>query len=95
MNPKTVTERLASLSPKQQALLHQQLAEKSITSYELIALSLDKLGITHIYAVSGVPIHATLAACSKVGLRIIGVRHQQAAVMMALAQNQLWLDLIK
>ena len=35
----------------------------------------------------GYPVHGTLAACSKTGIRIIGVRHQQAAVMMALAQN--------
>jgi 2-hydroxyacyl-CoA lyase 1 len=87
MKPKTVTERLASLTPDQQALLHQQLSENTISGHELIALSLEKLGITHIYTISGVPIQGTLAACLKIGIRIIGVHHQQAAVMMALAQN--------
>jgi len=87
MKSKVISERLASLTPEQLKLFQQQLNEKSISGHELVALNLKELGITHIYTISGIPIHGTLAACSEIGIRIIGVRHQQAAVMMALAQN--------
>ena len=87
VNNQTLTERLALLTPEQQGLLRQRLADQTVNGHELIALSLKKLGVTHVYCVTGIPVHGTLAACSKTGIRIIGVRHQQAAVMMALAQN--------
>ena len=87
MNKQTLSERLALLTPEQQDLLRQRLADQAVSGHELIALSLKKLGVTHIYCISGIPVHGTLAACSRTGIRIIGVRHQQAAVMMALAQN--------
>jgi 2-hydroxyacyl-CoA lyase 1 len=87
LNKQTLTERLALLTPEQRDLLRQGLADQTVNGHESIALSLKKLGVTHIYCISGIPVHGTLAACSKIGIRIIGVRHQQAAVMMALAQN--------
>jgi thiamine pyrophosphate-dependent acetolactate synthase large subunit-like protein len=82
-----LTERLALLTPGQQELLKKRFSDQTVSGHELIALSLKKLGVTHIYCVTGIPVHGTLAACSKTGIRIMGVRHQQAAVMMALAQN--------
>lgn len=53
----------------------------------LVAESLKNLGVTHVYCVAGTPIRETFAMCARLGIRPIGVRHQQAGVMMALAQN--------
>jgi len=55
--------------------------------HTLVAHSLKNLGVTHVYCVSGTPIRETFAACANVGIRPIGVRHQQSGVMMATAQN--------
>lgn len=58
-----------------------------VDGHRLIARTLKQLGVTHVYGVSGTPIRETLPACSHVGMRPIGVHHQQAAIMMALAHN--------
>ena len=58
-----------------------------IDGHALVAGCLKELGVTHAYGVSGTPIRETLAACLKAGIRQIGVRNQQAGVMMATAQN--------
>jgi 2-hydroxyacyl-CoA lyase 1 len=55
--------------------------------HTLVAQTLKSLGITHAYCVSGTPIRETFAKCFDLGIRPIGVRHQQAGVMMAIAQN--------
>lgn len=55
----------------------------------IVAQSLKTLGVTHVYCVAGTPIRETFAMCARLGIRPIGVRHQQAGVMMALAQNYL------
>jgi thiamine pyrophosphate-dependent acetolactate synthase large subunit-like protein len=53
----------------------------------LVAECLQRLGITHVYSVSGTPIDQVLPACAAQGIRPIGVHNQQAAVLMATAQN--------
>jgi len=58
-----------------------------MNGHEQLAHTLNALGITHVYSLSGGSIRQTLPACSKVGIRPIGVRHQQAAVLMAAAHN--------
>ena len=58
-----------------------------LVGHDLLAHTLHRLGVTHVFAVSGTPIHETLAACSRVGVRPIGVRHQQSGVLMATAHN--------
>jgi 2-hydroxyacyl-CoA lyase 1 len=55
--------------------------------HTLIASSLKALGVTHVYCVAGTPIRETFAKCAEVGIRPVGVRHQQAGVLMATAQN--------
>ena len=62
-------------------------AKTTVEGHTLVAESLKKLGVTHVYGLSGTPIRETFAYCSKAGMRSIGVRHQQAAVLMATAQN--------
>jgi 2-hydroxyacyl-CoA lyase 1 len=55
--------------------------------HALVARSLRDLGITHVFGISGTPVELTLGAVARLGLRVIGVRHQQAAVLAAAAQN--------
>ena len=55
--------------------------------HTLVARTLKSLGVTHAYCVCGTPIRETFAKCFDLGIRPIGVRHQQAGVMMAIAQN--------
>src|SRR5438093_5956302 len=82
-----IAGRIAALSPKKRELLKQKLTKKVVDGHTLVARSLRGLGITHVYSVSGTPVGDTFAACAKIGMRPIGVRHQQAGVMMAAAQN--------
>ncbi len=58
-----------------------------IDGHTLAAQSLKNLGVTHVYCVAGTPIRETFSKCAELGMRPIGVRHQQAGVLMALAQN--------
>lgn len=57
--------------------------------HELIAAGLEAHGITHVFAIGGTPIHETLAACLRHGIRVVGVHDQQAAAMMATSFNYL------
>ena len=63
------------------------LTSETIDGHTLVAESLEALGVTHAYCLAGTPVRETFAACAKLGIRNIGVRNQQAAVMMATAQN--------
>ena len=58
-----------------------------LDGHALTARSLKSLGVTHAYSVAGTPVRETFAFCARMGIRNIGVRHQQAAVLMATAQN--------
>lgn len=55
--------------------------------HALIAAGLAARGITHVFGIGGTPVHETLAACVKAGIRVVGVHHQQAAPMMAASHN--------
>jgi 2-hydroxyacyl-CoA lyase 1 len=79
--------RIAALSSEQRRLLGRNLESRAANGHVLVARTLKEAGITHAYAVSGTPIGETLARCAEAGIRPIGVRHQQAGVMMAAAQN--------
>ncbi len=58
-----------------------------INGHTLVAHSLKGLGVTHVYCVAGTPVRETFSNCAELGIRPIGVRNQQAGVLMALAQN--------
>lgn len=60
---------------------------KARDGHTLVAQTLKALGVTHVYCVAGTPVRETFAKCAELGMRPIGVRHQQAGVMMATAQN--------
>ena len=88
-----LASRIAALSEEKLALFGCNLSRRLPDGHTLVAQSLKRLGITHVYCVSGTPIRETLARCGESGIRLIGVRHQQAGVMMATAQNYMtgWL----
>ena len=80
------THKIEGLLPQTPALAGNKV-KKAIDGHTLVAESLKKLGVTHVYGISGTPVRETLAYCAKAGIRSIGVHHQQAGVMMATAQN--------
>src|SRR5262249_37186524 len=82
-----LANRIAALSLEKRALLEQKLKKEAVNGHTLVARELQRLGVTHVYSVAGTPMGETLAACAKLGIRLIGVRHQQAGTMMATAQN--------
>ena len=57
------------------------------SGHHLVAQALAGLGVTHVFGVPGEPVYDTFGACAAAGLRPIGTRGQQAAAMMAAAQN--------
>jgi 2-hydroxyacyl-CoA lyase len=79
--------RIAALSEEELTRLGNNLGGKFVDGHTLVAQTLKRFGITHVYCVSGTPIRETFARCGQSGMRPIGVRHQQAGVMMAIAQN--------
>lgn len=58
-----------------------------MNGHELVAVSLARLGVKHAFSVSGTPLVETLASCASVGVRPIGVRNEQGAVLMAAAHG--------
>lgn len=78
----------AAVTEDNRAALLQRLRCKSgRPGHRVVADTLRALDITHVYAVRGTPIDNVLGSCARVGLRVIGARHQQSAVLMSLAHN--------
>jgi len=78
---------IVSLPEEKRAQLTSRVTGKLVDGHTLVAQGLKQLGITHVYCVSGTPVRETFAQCGESGIRLIGVRHQQAGVLMAVAQN--------
>jgi 2-hydroxyacyl-CoA lyase 1 len=83
----TLDQRLARLSPVQRALLDQRLQEEPVSGHSLVASTLARLGVTHVYGVPGQPVYDTFAACTRENIRVIGTHHQHPAALMAMAHN--------
>jgi len=60
-----------------------------LTGSEIIAKCLKKEGIEDIFYIMGGPMLLTEATCIKEGIRMIDVRHEQAAAMMCQAYSRL------
>ncbi len=86
---KDILNQLQNLSAEQQKLLRRKLEQKTLSGHQIIGQALKDNGVSHIYSISGVPIHETLSSCSRLGIKVIAVRNQQTAAMMASAQNYL------
>lgn len=85
--PNRLSQRLIDLSPQKRALLDQRLKQHVVTGHVLVARALSAAGFTHVHTIAGTPIYQTIAACLQSGLKVVALRHQQAAVMAAMAQN--------
>ena len=76
-----------NLSPNKRALLDVMFKRSRIKGYLLVVQAFIANGITHIYTVTGIPVYELQAAAAEAGIRVTGTRHQQAAVLMATAHN--------
>jgi thiamine pyrophosphate-dependent acetolactate synthase large subunit-like protein len=82
-----VLDRLAALAPAHRDALREALLARRVRGHDAVAQALAALGITHLYAMPGLPTDETIGACARAGLIVTGTRHQQATVMMAAAHN--------
>ena len=64
-------------------------AQQTITGNEIIALTLRRLEIETVFFLMGGPMIDCEVACERQGIRMIDVRHEQAAAMMATAYARL------
>lgn len=80
-------DRVRRLGPAQREAFEAGLRAGRSRGHDIVAGSLRSLGVTHLYAMPGLPTDETIGACVRAGLDTTGVRHQQAAVMMAAAHN--------
>ena len=60
-----------------------------LTGSEIIARCLQKEGITDLFYIMGGPMLLAEATCVKEGIRMIDVRHEQAAAFMCQAYSRL------
>jgi thiamine pyrophosphate-dependent acetolactate synthase large subunit-like protein len=60
-----------------------------LTGSEIIARCLKKEGVDHVFYIMGGPMLLTEASCIKEGIRMIDVRHEQAAAFAAQAYSRL------
>ncbi|MBN8246032.1 MAG: thiamine pyrophosphate-binding protein [Verrucomicrobia bacterium] len=93
MNPppasRTLTDRLQALPAVELARLQERIRGDGCSGSTLVAAALWRCGIRRVLAVAGTPVDAVLSACVARGIRVIGCRHQQAAVLSASAANYL------
>ncbi len=57
------------------------------TGSALVADALHQCGIARLIGITGTPVDRIFPACAARGIRLIGARHQQAAVLIAAASN--------
>ena len=86
-NMNEMSDRISQLSPAKRALLEKTLREKKASGCSLIAEALRRCGVKHVLGITGTPVDRIFPECSARGIRPIGTRHQQAAVLMAAAGN--------
>ncbi len=80
--------RLATLSPRQLAVLDRRLNPQTVVpGHLLVSQALQRAGVTHVFGVSGSPMQCVFVACAEAGIRICTVHNQQAAVLMAASLN--------
>jgi 2-hydroxyacyl-CoA lyase 1 len=82
-----LSARLSGLSEAKRKLLEQRLQQPGLTGFQLLAIQLAELKITHVYALVGSPVAVYLHAIDMAHIKVICTRHQQAAVLMAASHN--------
>jgi len=84
---KTLRSRLQALSTDQWAGLSRCFSAKKANGHTLIAEALSRCRVKHVLGIAGTPVDSIFPECSARGIRPIGTRHQQAAVLIAAAGN--------
>lgn len=82
-----LADRLRSLPPEQLAALRARSAAGQLSGSALVAEALRCCGIRRVFGVAGTPVDQIFSQCGARGIRLIGTRHQQAAVLAAAAGN--------
>jgi thiamine pyrophosphate-dependent acetolactate synthase large subunit-like protein len=65
------------------------MASAMIDGNEIVARCLKQLGVEDVFFIMGAPMLDCEYACGKEGIRLVDVRHEQAAAMMATAYSRL------
>jgi 2-hydroxyacyl-CoA lyase 1 len=60
-------------------------SSRQLTGSQVIALSLQKQGVTHIFGIVGIPVIEVAQACIDLGIRFISFRNEQAASYVRLS----------
>ena len=84
---RSLRDRLQSLTIEQRSHLRRGLSAKKTSGHSLVAEALRRCGVKHVMGISGTPVDRIFPECAARGIRLIGTRHQQAAVLMAAAGN--------
>lgn len=82
-----LTDQLNSLSVEKIAQIRKQVASTRLKGHVLVAEALKRCGIKRVFGIAGTPVDQVFSECVRCGIRAIGTRHQQAAVLMAASSN--------
>jgi 2-hydroxyacyl-CoA lyase 1 len=84
---KVLRSRVEALTAEQRADLRRCLSEKKTGGHSLVAEALHRCGVRHVTGIGGTPVDQIFPECVARGMKLIGARHQQAAVLMAASDN--------
>ncbi|HET6514325.1 MAG TPA: thiamine pyrophosphate-binding protein [Thermodesulfovibrionales bacterium] len=84
---KDLRSRLRALTTEERADLSRCLSAAKTSGHSLVAEALQRCSVKHVLGITGTPVDAIFPECAARGIRPIGTRHQQAAVLMAAAGN--------
>jgi len=84
---RNLAERLKALPPEKLARLQERTVSHLAPGSALVAEALRRCGIKRVFGIAGTPVDRIFSECVARGIRPIGTRHQQAAVLAAAAGN--------
>lgn len=86
---RSLADQLQELPAAELARLRERMRRDGGSGSTRVAEALWRCGIRRVLALAGTPVDPVLSACVARGIRVIGCRHQQAAVLAASAANYL------
>ena len=78
---------MIELQPKQREAARDPVSPKKSCGHALIADALRHCGVKRVVGITGTPVDQIFSECAARGIRPIGARHQQTAVLMAATSN--------
>lgn len=85
--PGKLTERLRALPAEKLDRLKARTVLRPASGSALVAEALHRCGIKRVFGIAGTPVDKIFSECAARGIRLVGTRHQQAAVLMSAAGN--------